>query len=125
MKGGGNAGRPPCPLAWSVFKAAGGDLDLGVAAAARVAQAAAEVGKAAAARLLGRLLLALALLLAVDAQRRHGARHEALERDRLAAVLADVDLARLEPQELLVDLAEQELLAIVQAHLRGEDLLLH
>ena len=37
-------------------------------------------------------LLALALLLAVDAQRRHRARQQTPERDRLAALLADVDL---------------------------------
>src|SRR4051812_19012425 len=59
-------------------------------------------------------LLALRLLLAVDAQRGHRPRHQPPKRDRLAAFFADVDLVGLEAQELFGDLAEQELLTVVQ-----------
>src|SRR5205085_873695 len=51
----------------------------------------------------------LALLLAVDAQRRHRSSQQPLEGDRLAAVLALVDDAGLQPGKLLAHLAEQKL----------------
>src|SRR4051812_27709466 len=86
----------------------GRSLDLDLAAIA-------QLGKAARApSLLGRLLFPFALFLALDAQRRHRPGQEAPERDRLAAVLADVDLVGVEPGDLLGDLAKQELLPVVQ-----------
>src|SRR6185312_3951025 len=98
----------------------GGDLRFGVAAVAQLAESAPR-----AARLLAGLLLALALLLAVDAERGDGPRQKTAERDLLAAVFTDVDLVRVEPGQLLGDLAEQELLPVVEAHLGREDLLFH
>src|SRR5947209_850885 len=77
------------------------------------------------ARLLGRGLLAFTLLFAVDAQRRHRPREQPAERDRLAALLANVDLVVVETDQLLRNLAEQEFLPIVQPHLGREDLFLH
>src|SRR6266700_3417815 len=81
-----------------------------------------KVCHAAATRLLRCGFLALALLLAIDAQRRHRTRQQAPERDRLAALLAHVDLVVLQAVQLLGHLAQQELLAVVQPHLGREDL---
>src|SRR5262249_13616875 len=79
-----------------------------------------------AARLLGlRLLLLLALLLAVDAEGGDRAGEQALEADLLAAVFALVDRALIEATQRLVDLPEEELLAVAQAQLGREDLLFH
>src|SRR4029077_11131864 len=71
------------------------------------------------------LLLLLLLLLAVDAQSGHRPGQQALDRDLLAALLALVDGACLDPSERAVDLVQQELLAVAQPQLGGEDLLLH
>src|SRR5205814_10658922 len=54
-----------------------------------------------------RLLLALALLLAVDAQGGDRPREQPLDADRLAAVLALVDGVRLQPIQGGEDLAEE------------------
>src|SRR5262245_65346121 len=77
----------------SVFQTGGGLLHL----------PSADVGvcQRAAAGLRRRRLLALRLLLAVDAQRGHGAGHEAPERDGLAALLAHVDIVRRQARQLL------------------------
>ena len=61
-------------------------------------------------RLFGGLFLTLALFLAVDAERRHGTRHQPPEGDRFSAVLADVDLVGIQADQLFVDFPEQELL---------------
>src|SRR5258708_32093487 len=62
--------------------------------------------------------------LALEAQRGDRARQQALEPDRLAALLALVDLAGLEPRHRVPDLAEQEGLPIVEPELGGVGLLL-
>src|SRR5579871_897533 len=72
-----------------------------------------------------RLLFALALFLAVDAQGGDRSRQQALDADRLAAVFALVDGVGVQPIERRQDLAEQVLLAVAQAELRREQLLLH
>ena len=69
----------------------GRGLDFDFAAVAELGESAGTAG------LLGRLLFPLALLLALDAQRRDRPRQQAPERDRLAAVLADVDLVGVQP----------------------------
>src|SRR5438552_1255806 len=97
----------------------GRSLDFDLAAVAQLGKTARAPG------LLGRLLFPFALFLALDAQRRYRPRQQTPERDRLAAVLADVDLIGIQPGDLLVDLAKQELLAVVEAHLGREQLFLH
>src|SRR5215510_8265479 len=62
--------------------------------------------------------------LALEAQRGDRARQQALEPDRLAALLALVDLSRLEPRHRLPDLAEQEGLPVMQPELGRVGLLL-
>src|ERR687886_643094 len=66
-----------------------------------------------------RLLLLLLLFLAADAECRHGASLEALHRDLLLALLADAERAVLDARERLVDLREEELLAVAQAEDHG------
>src|SRR5262249_32339433 len=66
----------------------------------------------------------LARRLAFEAERRDRPGHQALEADRLAALLALIQGARLEALHGLADLREQERLAIVQAELGRIDLLL-
>src|SRR5207253_2994061 len=72
-----------------------------------------------------RLLLFFRLLLAVDAQGGDRPGQEALEADGLAAGLAVIDGAFAKTCQRARDLAEQELLAVTQPQLGGEQLLLH
>src|SRR5829696_4187949 len=59
-------------------------------------------------------LLLLLLFLAADAEGRDRARLEPLRRDLLLALLADAEAAGLDASERLVDLGQQELLAVAQ-----------
>src|SRR5688500_9648479 len=84
-------------------------------------------GRASGIALFGARLVGLDLFprgLALETQRGDRAGHQALEADRLATFLAFVDIAAIEAPQGVLDLAEQERLAIGQPQLGRIQLLL-